>query len=89
MRRKIHEWMVGSDPYVLGLAGDAVLAVLTAAVITGGEWYQRARRGLGLSQHERHPADTDAHVAQQFPDRPRRARAGPAEGGVIRAKDDL
>jgi hypothetical protein len=36
MRRKIHEWMVGSDPYVLGLAGDAMLAVLTAAVITGG-----------------------------------------------------
>ncbi|WP_458760765.1 hypothetical protein ACSVBT_08285 [Afipia sp. TerB] len=36
MRRKIQEWMVGSDPYVLGLAGDAMLAVLTAAVITGG-----------------------------------------------------
>ncbi|MGN6286972.1 MAG: hypothetical protein ACTHM2_17635 [Afipia sp.] len=35
MRRKFHDWMVGSDPYVLGLAGDAVLAVLTAGVITG------------------------------------------------------
>jgi hypothetical protein len=34
MRRKLHEWMVG-DPYALGLAGDAVLAVLTAGVITG------------------------------------------------------
>lgn len=36
MRRKIHDWMVGSDPSVLELAGDAVLAVLMAAVMTGG-----------------------------------------------------
>jgi hypothetical protein len=36
MRRKIHDWMVGSDPYLLELAGDAMFAVLSAAVVTGG-----------------------------------------------------
>jgi uncharacterized membrane protein YbhN (UPF0104 family) len=61
---------------------------LTGPVVAPGG-HQRAPGRRGLREHAAHPGRRHPQVAEQLGHRPRRARAGPGEGGVVDPRRDL